>query len=187
MPALRDIHPRSLCLLPPRRFSVSFQQGDIGRFVNPTALLNDECLNGGGLLLQTQLARLAEDNSHGFDARTVAILSTHDLVRVRYGASDDQLWRNVKHTEYWDKLIWVLPIHRRDAHHWVACVIYPELKKLHLFDSFADRRGWHVDVQVCAIVLFEFKYLLIYYLGYHASYCPSINACTEEWFSGRAE
>ncbi|KAF7977559.1 hypothetical protein HWV62_3356 [Athelia sp. TMB] len=146
-PALRDIRPRLLCLVPPRR-NCSFVPADIARFISPTALLNDECVNGGALLLQTQLLRQAEENGlQGPQAQSVAILTTHDLVRIRYGASDDDVWRNVKRVEYWSKSVWVLPIHRQDAHHWVVCVIYPQHKQLHLFDSFADRRAWHADIK----------------------------------------
>lgn len=111
-------------------------------------MLNDECINGAALLLQSHF--ISE-----FGNSDVAILTTHDLVRVRYGASDDQLWRNAKRSEYWRKSTWVLPIHRKDDYHWVLCIIYPERKQLHLMDSFADRRSWFPDVKVCLLLLLK--------------------------------
>lgn len=104
-------------------------------------MLNDECINGAALLLQSHF--ISE-----FGSSDVAILTIHDLVRIRYGASDEDLWRNSKRSEYWTKGVWVLPIHRKDAQHWVLCVIYPARKQLHLLDSFADRRGWFPDLKV---------------------------------------
>lgn len=146
---LRDIRPRVLPLPPPRRFDFCFGPDDIGRFISPTALLNDECINGGALLLQSQLElSVDQDTSPHFNPRSVAILSTHDLVRVRYAATDEQVWRNVKRTEFWSKDVWILPIHRQDTCHWVVCIIYPARKSLRLFDSFANRRAWHKDVKV---------------------------------------
>lgn len=119
-------------------------------------MLNDECINSGALLLQYQLAHAGEESngSPGFDACSVALLTTHELVRVQYGVTDDQIWRSVERSEFWSKSTWVLPIHRQEAHHWVVCIIYPEKKTLHLFDSFADRRGWNSDVKVCIFMLY---------------------------------
>lgn len=143
-PPRRDIRPRVLRLSPPRLRDFSFGPDDIGRFISPTAELSGECINGGALLLQTQL----QHSLVGFDAQSVALLSTHDLVRIRYAATDDQVWRNVKRTEFWSKDTWILPVHRPDAKHWVVCIIYPMRKTLQLFDSFADRGAWHIDVKV---------------------------------------
>lgn len=115
-------------------------------------MLNDECINGGALLLQSHFV-------HEFGSSDVAILSTHDLVRARYGATDNDLWRGAKRSEYWTKATWVLPIHRKDAHHWVLCVIHPARKQLHLIDSFAERRGWFSDIKVCIISIHSYSLL----------------------------
>lgn len=80
---------------------------------------------------------------------TVATFSTHDLPRIRYNATDDMLWRNSSWTRYWEKDVWVLPIHRAsNVGHWVLCVIYLSRKELHLFDSLAERKPWKHDVKV---------------------------------------
>ncbi|KAF7981458.1 hypothetical protein HWV62_33483 [Athelia sp. TMB] len=119
---------------------ISYKASDIARFVSPTALFNDECINCAALLLQSHFIR-------EFGSSDVAILSTHDLVCVQYGASDKDLWHNTKCSQYWKKDTWILPIHHKDDHHWVLCTIYPSRKQLHLIDSFAERRGWLPDVK----------------------------------------
>ncbi|KIJ57552.1 hypothetical protein HYDPIDRAFT_104106, partial [Hydnomerulius pinastri MD-312] len=78
-----------------------------------------------------------------------AIFSTHDLPRIRYNASDDVLWRNTSWTKYWEKSIWILPIHRPSpCGHWVLCTIDLTSQRLFLFDSLAEQRPWKNDVQV---------------------------------------
>lgn len=102
--------------------------------------------------MQTELVRLGAthpDALGGFDPASIAILSTHDLVLTKFGVPDDQIWRNTRKTEYWRKKVWVLPVHRPDAHHWVMCVIYPNLKQINLFDSFAQHKPWNGDLKVC--------------------------------------
>lgn len=133
---------------------MSYAVEDIARFISPTCMLNDECINGGALLLQSHFI-------DEFGSSDVALFSTHDLVRVRYGATDEDLWRCAKRSEYWKKGTWVLPIHRKDAHHWVLCVIYPERKQLHLIDSFAERRGWFSDIKVCDISIHRYDLLTL--------------------------
>lgn len=115
-----------------------FEPRDISFLTRPTAFLNDVCINGCAILLQMDMPN-----------PTVAIFSTHDLPRIRYNAADDILWRNTFWTRYWEKDVWVLPIHRpANAGHWVVCVIYLSRKELHLFDSLAERKPWKHDVKV---------------------------------------
>lgn len=182
--ALHNTRPRVLHLVPPRH-KLSFDPVDITRFISPTALLSDECLNGGALLLQAQLIRSAPDNnSQGFDPQSVAILSTHNLVRIRYGATDAAVWRAVKRVEYWSKKVWILLIHRISTEHWVVCIIYPEQKRLHLFDSFADHRSWHGDVKV-RLFNAQLHNLLTICSGYYETCGPFINSRMQKWVSLR--
>ncbi|KZP13887.1 hypothetical protein FIBSPDRAFT_669407, partial [Athelia psychrophila] len=141
--ALHDFRPRKLEHIPRRRFHVSIEKDTFQQFLSITALLNDNSLNGAAIILQTAL--LHSDVS---TAGQVAIFSTHDLVRARYAVSNEQLWRHTKGTEYWTRDVWVLPIHRQEAHHWVLCVAYPRQKRLHLFDSFADQQPWHAESKI---------------------------------------
>jgi hypothetical protein len=90
-------------------------------------------------------------------AEQYAILSTHDLPRIRYNAPDDVLWRNMSWTSYWTKEVWILPIHRpSDVGHWVLCIIHLRSKELHLFDSFAERKPWKSDTKVRELPLIDF-------------------------------
>ncbi|KAG2054503.1 hypothetical protein BDR06DRAFT_1049502 [Suillus hirtellus] len=125
-----------------------FEPRDISFLASPTAFLNDVCINGCAVLLQMDMP-----NSD------VAIFSTFDLPRIRYHATDDMLWRNTHWMCYWEKDVWVLPIHR-PAHvgHWVVCVIYLSTKELRLFDSLAEHKPWKHDVKdimklVCRLLM----------------------------------
>ncbi|KAF7976360.1 hypothetical protein HWV62_6913 [Athelia sp. TMB] len=142
IPLLRNFRYRKVVPLPPRRFDVSMERDTFQQFLSPTALLNDNSLNGAAILLQTQILK-----SNINSTASVAILSTHDLVRIHYGSPDDQLWRGAKATQYWDKNVWILPIHRPTACHWVLCVIYLDTKQLRLFDSFGEECPWYTDIK----------------------------------------
>lgn len=82
IPPLRSIHHRQFAPLPERRFSVVLEADTFQQFISPTALLNDNSVNGIALMLQTQMVRQRLEHPHIFDAATIAILSTHDLVRI---------------------------------------------------------------------------------------------------------
>jgi Ulp1 family protease len=122
-------------------------QQDLLRLASPTACLNDVCLNGGAAILQAQFSKPASGYSES--SRRCALLSTFDLLHVRYRATDDELWRHVQRTSYWAKDVWILPIHRTaPAHHWVLAVAHLTSHQLFLFDSFASKRPWKQDVKV---------------------------------------
>jgi hypothetical protein len=122
-----------------------FEPKDIALLASPTACLNDVCINGCMVLLFSELRSLATGHC--------ALLSSHDLPRIRYNASDDILWRNVSWTFYWEKDVWILPIHRPSSiGHWVLCVIRFSSKELHLFDSFAEMKPWKRDVKVSVLI-----------------------------------
>lgn len=86
------------------------------------------------------------------------MLSTHDLPRIRYNAPDDVIWRHTSWVRYWEKDIWVLPIHRPSGiGHWVLCIIQLSTKELYLFDSMGDRTPWQSDVKVSSIIFKHFR------------------------------
>lgn len=117
-----------------------FEPKDIDMLRSPTARLNDVCINSCAILLWY---------SQWDTSTQIAMLSTHDLPRIRYNAPDDVIWRNASWVRYWDKDTWVLPIHRPSViGHWVLCVIRLSHKELHLFDSLGDRKPWPSDVKV---------------------------------------
>ncbi|KAG2336107.1 hypothetical protein BDR05DRAFT_978861 [Suillus weaverae] len=110
-----------------------FEPKDIALLTSPTAFLNDTCINGCAVLLFSELKSVA--TSH------CTLLTTHNLPRIRYNTSDNILWHNVSYTHYWEKDVWILPIHRpSNIGHWV-------LKELHLFDSLAEKKPWKNNVK----------------------------------------
>jgi Ulp1 family protease len=120
-----------------------FEPKDIKILASPTALLNDSLINGCAVLLYLDSLQASPA------VQQYAILSTHDLPRIRYNASDDMLWCNISRTKYWAKDVWIIPIHRPSGvGHWVLCIVHLQSKELHLFDSFAEQRPWKSEVKV---------------------------------------
>ncbi|KAG1792064.1 uncharacterized protein HD556DRAFT_588299 [Suillus plorans] len=117
-----------------------FDQKDIACLNSPTARLNDGAINGCAAILYSQFK---------IPSVNCAILSTFDLPRIQSKEADDRIWRNARWTSYWEKDVWILPIHRKDVvdGHWVICIIYFKTKELHLFDSLADEEAWEPDVK----------------------------------------
>ncbi|KAG2053236.1 cysteine proteinase [Suillus hirtellus] len=115
-----------------------FEQKDIACLNSPTARLNDGVINGCAAILYSQFK---------IPAVNCAILSTFDLPRIRAKAADERIWRNTCWTSFWEKDVWILPIHRTNVvgGHWVICIIYFKTKQFHLFDSLADKEAWGPD------------------------------------------
>lgn len=108
-------------------------------------MLNDVCLNGVAAYLQNIFIRDRECHRY---TRRCALFSTHDLVRIRFKASDDELWRWLKKLQYWERDIWIIPIHRRRECHWVLAVVFHQRAEIAFYDSLAGKRLWHQDVKV---------------------------------------
>ncbi|RDB15037.1 Ubiquitin-like-specific protease ESD4 [Hypsizygus marmoreus] len=125
---------------------ITFDARELGIFREPTARLNDVCINGVAAYLRAKFAHPTNEASRS--AERCAIFSTHDLRMVHYNASDEEIWRRTSATMYWLHDVWILPIHRRSpSEHWVLCVIYPEQRRLLLFDSLAQSRPWRHEVK----------------------------------------
>src|ERR1700722_2831019 len=118
---------------------LEFTEQDINILHSPSGCLKDVCLNGGAAILQDTCSSTSPDTCN-----RCALLSTFDLPRIRYKASDDDIWRNTRRSSYWLKNIWILPIHRPG--HWALCAILIDSRELYLFDSFAAQDPWRRDV-----------------------------------------
>ncbi|KAI6003806.1 hypothetical protein EDD15DRAFT_2360083 [Pisolithus albus] len=117
----------------------TFLPDDIDILMSPTGRLNDTCINGCATLLYSTFRPTAT---------SCAVLSTHDLPRIRFNAEDDVLWRNLSWTRFWEKPVWILPIHRPlPVGHWVLCTIRFRSRQLFLFDSFAEQKPWRNDIK----------------------------------------
>ncbi|PPQ73357.1 hypothetical protein CVT26_015449 [Gymnopilus dilepis] len=129
----------------PRRLGRSyFAVEDLERLRQIGVMLNDTCLNGCADVLK-QL--LDADLVLGPNSKRCALFSTYDLVRARYNAQDQVIWRSMSGSEYWLKDVWILPIHRPRSLHWVLCVAYPRFRTVLLYDSLADQRTWVSDLK----------------------------------------
>lgn len=116
---------------------------------SPTALLNDVCLNTGAARLQAIFSLPGLRTTR--PSLRCAIFSTFDLLSVRYKSTPDQIWRRTYRTGYWEKDIWILPIHRKSpSPHWVLAVIYLHTSEIFLFDSFSCRQPWKRETKVCS-------------------------------------
>ena len=118
----------------------TFLPSDTNILASPQACLNDTCINGCVALLYSTFLPTET---------TCSILSTHDLPQVHYNADDDTLWRNLSWTQYWDKPIWILPVHRSlPVGHWVLCTIRFPSQQILLFDSLSEQKPWQNEIKV---------------------------------------
>ncbi|KAG9311839.1 hypothetical protein JVU11DRAFT_8089 [Chiua virens] len=118
-----------------------FKADDIEILTSPEMRLNDTCLNGCTALLYSEYVPSSTS--------TITIFSTHDLLRMHYNALDKDLWQATHRTKYWEKKVWILPIHRPSSWgHWVVCSIYFNSRHLLLFDSIAEQVPWQNDLLV---------------------------------------
>ena len=116
---------------------------DISRLRNPTGWLNDNCLNACAQLLA---GHFGTENVIG---GRPAILSSFAMAQQRDGASvDEGVWRVNHRSRYWEKDVWIIPIHQPSSLHWELAVVYLRQCRIAYFDSFAHPNSWEVDVEV---------------------------------------
>ncbi|KAJ7339964.1 hypothetical protein DFH08DRAFT_704657 [Mycena albidolilacea] len=134
------------------RQSIDIEMSDLRRLHSATGRLNDVALNGGAAALLNIYDQ--PHSPYAGSAGDCALLSTFDLHRIHYKASDAVLWRNLSHTTYWEKRLWLIPIHRPKDQHWVIVVAAVHEERLFFLDSLGERRGWRQDIQVHLFILF---------------------------------
>jgi hypothetical protein len=129
------------------RQDIEMEASDLARIESPTGRLTGFAINAftaAFLNLCAGYPQLAET------ANRCAVFSTYDLLRVRYRASDDELWRHTHCTKFWDKHYWLIPIHRIQEEHWVLAVVIIHEQQIFFFDSLGVQgRGWRPDIRVC--------------------------------------
>ncbi|KAJ6494212.1 hypothetical protein C8R45DRAFT_824346 [Mycena sanguinolenta] len=128
---------------------------DLQRIATPTGRLNSFGLNGVAAALQSFIGHSTHGNIAGTvpTAAACAVLSTYDLTRVRYKAADDEVWRHASPTRYWEKKLWLLPIHRPADQHWVFVAVSVPDQQLYFFDSLGERQGWRRDLRDVMILV----------------------------------
>ncbi|KAH6910088.1 hypothetical protein BKA70DRAFT_1100641, partial [Coprinopsis sp. MPI-PUGE-AT-0042] len=112
---------------------------------SPHLKLNDVCINSGGAFLQNTFAHPSSES--GEIALSCALLSTFDLPASKSGCSLSHLFSRTQHTFYWQRKIWILPIHDPSGGgHWVVCTIYPHSGQIIVFDSLARKDWWQSEL-----------------------------------------
>ncbi|KAJ7745942.1 hypothetical protein DFH07DRAFT_748628, partial [Mycena maculata] len=124
---------------------------DLARLRDPTGLLNGFCINGVAAAMQEFLTQNTDPIAAGF-ARWCAVLSTYDLPRVRYNCCDAELWRALAPTKYWERTVWIVPVHRLLEKHWVLMIVIPHEEAIYFFDSM-NGRNWRPDLRLVMILI----------------------------------
>ncbi|KAG6810053.1 hypothetical protein H0H92_013548 [Tricholoma furcatifolium] len=142
---------------PYRRGSVVFSPRELQILQSPKGRLNDICINGICTLLAQQYSQPMRPSVSS--ARRCTVFSTYDLPMMQNNASDAEIWRRTRHTEYWSHEVWILPIHRPATLHWVMCTIYLTHGQIYIFDSLAEQQPWKKELQ--DVVSFVARLLLL--------------------------
>jgi hypothetical protein len=127
-------------------YKIEVEPVDLDRILASKGRLNGEGLNGVAASLHIIFSN--PHSPHALAATQCALLSTYDLPRVHFKASDANMWRFLGPTEYWTKSLWLIPIHWIAQEHWVCAVVDVRHQSIYFFDSFAERSGWHRDLRV---------------------------------------
>ncbi|KAJ7841922.1 hypothetical protein B0H14DRAFT_2359849 [Mycena olivaceomarginata] len=133
------------------RPSIQIESSDLQRLHSANGRLNDVALNGTAAALLNFCDH--PTSSYSSSAGDCALLNTFDLHRIRYKARDEVLWQHLSHTTYWNKWLWLIPIHRPKELHWVFVVAAVHERRLFLFDSLGERRGWRHDIQDVLVLI----------------------------------
>ena len=152
------------------------KSGDLDHLQNPSSRLNDVCIN----LTSTVIHFNLWDNS----SSKCAIMSSFIMTYIEDGADPDTVWKNTQYLSYWERPVWLIPIHRRTQHHWILCVIYVDEGKLDIFDSLASREtcqsiltvsslSSHDDTNVLAQPISKLVSMMIYNCDRHG-YCFTV-------------
>jgi hypothetical protein len=126
--------------------TLQIEPADIARFLSPTTRLNGFGLNGAAAALYNIFSDPYSPTKASAEA--CAIFSTYDLPRARYKSADSDLWHHLRPTKYWEKPVWLFPIHRLSQEHWVLAVVIPQAQQIYFFDSLGERGGWRKDLRV---------------------------------------
>ncbi|KAJ7888403.1 hypothetical protein B0H14DRAFT_2337221 [Mycena olivaceomarginata] len=126
------------------RPTITIEMDDLDRLTTHRRRLNGCIINGVAAALQSFCSLSLSPSCH--IATQCAVLSTYDLHRIRFNATDAAVWKHTKTTSYWEKPMWLIPIHRPDELHWVFVLAAVREQKLFFFDSLASNSGWRRDI-----------------------------------------
>ncbi|TEB24645.1 hypothetical protein FA13DRAFT_1638343 [Coprinellus micaceus] len=125
-----------------RRFVFQEEEMEIMRAND--ARLTGDCINNCAALLHWQLQH--SDVSEKADR--CCIFSTYDILMARYNTPLNRLWPRTERLTYWNKSVWIFPIHRvYPSEHWVCIAVVPSSRDIFVFDSLNDHSGWSQELQ----------------------------------------
>jgi hypothetical protein len=127
--------PRTVVRLHGRR-SLRITVSDQDRIRSPTGRLNGFGINGLAASFQSVFCHPHTPTEAL--ANRCAVFSTYDFAHIHCLAQDEELWRHTSPTAFWDKPIWLLPIHRSQQEHWVLVAVYIHEQRMSFFDSLGE-------------------------------------------------
>ncbi|KAI0703077.1 hypothetical protein C8Q76DRAFT_801927 [Earliella scabrosa] len=153
-PPTGPLKPRLLPHPNPSLRALVFSPDDMDRLRFPEKWLNDDCLNGCAQLLVHHFG--TEKVAGG----SVAFLHSFAMAQHRNGTSTDQsLWNTSRLSSYWEKDVWVIPVHKIDAHHWELAIVYLADSRIAYFDSFGHKTSWEDDAKVVLTLMYRLRRL----------------------------
>ncbi|KAJ8508215.1 hypothetical protein ONZ45_g9480 [Pleurotus djamor] len=127
----------------PSRGALNLDEDDMKRLMNQRGWLNAACINSLNLCFSEIVPT----------ASKYAIFDTYALVHVAGKVNDEALWNMVSVTRFWEKDVFIIPIHRPRQLHWVLCVARLQTRTLEVFDSFGSRSHWESDLHLVLTLL----------------------------------
>ncbi|KAJ7924775.1 hypothetical protein B0H13DRAFT_1863641 [Mycena leptocephala] len=121
-------NPQRLLAIHPGLRPLEITPRDLAPFLRRNGRLNGFGLNGVAASVHTLSS--GDFSPTKATANQCAVFSTYDLLCVRYKGSDPDLWRLVSPTQYWEKPLWLIPIHRPQMEHWVLVVVVVPMREL---------------------------------------------------------
>ncbi|KAL0057265.1 hypothetical protein AAF712_016102 [Marasmius tenuissimus] len=109
---------------------IVFLKEALTRIDKETAWLSADCVNGCSALLQ-----------HTFGGGECALISTFAMQTFLNDKrlSPVTIWRLTRSTRYWEKKVWIIPIHNPERMHWCLAIARREREQITIFDSFGSR------------------------------------------------
>ncbi|KAJ8469462.1 hypothetical protein ONZ45_g16881 [Pleurotus djamor] len=123
--------------------NLGFDKTDLERLMDPYGWLNAACINSLNLHLSLAIPT----------APDYAIFDTYALVHVANKINDEAMWESISNTRFWEKTVFIIPIHRPTQSHWVLSVVRLQTRTYDVFDSFGEPTHWQSDLELVSTLL----------------------------------
>jgi Ulp1 family protease len=108
------------------------------RALSGSHMLNDEAINGCSAILAFWL----KSQPHSF-----AYFSSYEFARWQQNGRS-RTWNFTRHLQYWNRNVWIIPVHDSVHLHWTVATVYPALRRIDYFDSLSDEAEYVSTTQV---------------------------------------